>query len=85
MEPSIPVMNDWPISAGKVVEVGPFWAGADGPDVSGASNDIAAIASWSSNVKDTNRRAMSLHDNLVPYPQISEESTNLLYLSPRPF
>jgi hypothetical protein len=28
---------------------------------------------------------MSLHDNLVPYPQISEESTNLLYLSPRPF
>jgi len=45
MEPSIPVMNDGPISAGKVVAVGPFGTGADGPDVPGASNDMAAIAS----------------------------------------
>jgi hypothetical protein len=71
MEPSIPVMNDGPISAGKVVAVGPFGTGADGPDVPGASNDMAAIASWSSNVKDTNRRAISLHGNLVSYPRIT--------------
>ena len=65
MEPSIPVMNDGPISAGNVVAAGLFGAGIDGPDVPGASNDIAAIASWSSIVKDTNRRAISLHCDLV--------------------
>jgi hypothetical protein len=45
MEPSMPVMNDGPISAGNVVGAGPCGTGADGPDVPGASNDIAAIAS----------------------------------------
>ena len=76
IEPSIPVMNEGPISAGKVVGVGPFGAGTDGPDVPGASNDIAAIASWSSIVKDTNRRAISLDNNIASSWQTSVENAS---------
>ena len=57
----MPVMKEGPISAGKVVAAGRLGVGADGIDGPGASNDIAAIASWSSIVNDGKRRDMSLH------------------------
>jgi hypothetical protein len=76
-------MNDGPISAGKVVAAGPLGAGTDGPDVPGASNDIAAIASWSSIVRDTNRRAISLYGNfrvIIIYLWIEHEP--LVFVAP---
>src|ERR1700676_803961 len=83
IEPSMPVINDGPISAGKVVAAGTLGAGADGPDVPGASNDIAAIASWSSIVRDANRRAISLYgafSDMIVYLNIEHEP--LVFVTP---
>lgn len=67
MDPSIPVMKEGPISAGKVVAAGSLGAGTDGVEGPGASNDIAAMASWSSIVNDGKRRDMSLHYHELTY------------------
>ena len=65
IEPSMPVMNEGPISAGKVVGVGPVGTeGVAEVEVPGASNEMPAIASWSSRDNAENRRAISLKELL---------------------
>lgn len=85
IEPSTPVMKDTAISCGNEVAVGRLGTLVDeeGP---GASKAMPTIGSWSSNVSEGNRRAISLRQ--IVRKEISKAYSNsapLIFFAPSIF